>query len=69
VKGGHCLVMWNRVCAPKEWGGFGIPNLSMINIARRTTWLWLQQVDDSKRWKELNNQVPQMARQLFEGAT
>ncbi|KAM0837796.1 hypothetical protein ACQ4PT_061397 [Festuca glaucescens] len=69
VKGGHCLVAWNKVCAPKEWGGLGIPNLRMMNVALRARWLWLQRVDDSKPWKELNIQVPKMARQLFEGAT
>jgi hypothetical protein len=41
----------------------------MMNVALRTRWLWLQRMDDSKPWKELNIQVPKMARQLFEGAT
>ncbi|KAM0918372.1 hypothetical protein ACQ4PT_008930 [Festuca glaucescens] len=69
VKGGHCLVAWNKVCAPKDWGGLGIPNLRLMNIALRARWLWLHRVDDSKPWKELNIQVPQVVRQLFEGAT
>jgi hypothetical protein len=69
VKGGHCLVAWDKVCTPKKWGGLGIPNLRMMNVALRTRWLWLQRVDESKPWKELNIQVPQLARQLFEGAT
>jgi hypothetical protein len=25
VRGGHCLVAWDKVCAPKEWGGLGFP--------------------------------------------
>jgi hypothetical protein len=69
VKGGHSLVAWDKVCTPKEWGGFVIPNLRMMNVALRTRWLWLQRVDESKPWKELNIQVPQLARHLFEGAT
>jgi hypothetical protein len=69
VKGGHCLVAWDNVCAPKEWGGLGVPNIRMMNLALRTRWLWLQRTDVSKPWKELNIQVPKMARQLFEGAT
>jgi hypothetical protein len=69
VKGDHYLVVWDKVCTPKVWGGFGIPNLRMMNVALRTTWLWLQRVDDSKLWKELNIQVPQLAMHLFEGAT
>jgi hypothetical protein len=62
VKGGHCLVAWDKVCAPKEWGGLGIPNIKMMNLALRTRWLWLQRTEDSKPWKELNIQVPKMAR-------
>jgi hypothetical protein len=68
VKGGHYLVAWDKVCTPKEWGGLGIPNLRVTNVALRTRWLWLQRVDESKPWKELNIQVPQLARHLFEGA-
>jgi hypothetical protein len=33
--GGHCLVAWDRFCMPKEFGGLGIPNLRMMNIALR----------------------------------
>jgi hypothetical protein len=69
VKGGHCLVVWDKVCTPKKWGGLGIPNFKMMNVALKTRWLWLQGVDESKPWKELNIQVPQPARHLFEGAT
>jgi hypothetical protein len=69
VKGGHCLVAWDKVCAPKDWRGLGIPNLRYMNIALRARWLWLQRVDDSKPWKELNIQVPHVVRQLFEGST
>jgi hypothetical protein len=41
VKGDHCLVVWDKVCTPKKWGGLGIPNLKMMNVALRTRWLWL----------------------------
>ncbi|KAM0899440.1 hypothetical protein ACQ4PT_021303 [Festuca glaucescens] len=68
-KGGHCLVAWNKVCAPKEWGGLGIPNLRMMNMALRARWLWLQRVDNTRPWSEFNIQVPSMVRQIFEGAT
>jgi hypothetical protein len=39
--GGHCLVAWDRVCMPKEFGGLGIPNLRKLNLALRAWWLWL----------------------------
>jgi hypothetical protein len=64
VKGAHCLVAWEKVCAPNEWGGFGVPNLKMMNLALRTGWLWLQRVGDSKPWKELHIQVPKMVTQI-----
>lgn len=40
-----------------------------MNVVLRTRWLWLQRVDESKPRKELNIQVPQLARHLFEGST
>jgi hypothetical protein len=61
-------VAWDKVCTTKKWGGLGIPNLKMMNVAPRTRWLWLQRLDESKPWKELNK-VPQLVRHLFEGAT
>jgi hypothetical protein len=67
VKGGHCLVAWNKVCTLKEWGGLGIPNLRMMNMALRARWLWLQRVDNTRPWSEFNIQVPSMVRQIFEG--
>ncbi|KAM0899529.1 hypothetical protein ACQ4PT_021212 [Festuca glaucescens] len=48
VKGGHCLVAWSKVCTPKEWGGLGVPNLRMMNMALRARWLWLQRVDEGR---------------------
>jgi hypothetical protein len=33
--GGHCLVAWDKVCMPKEFGGLGIPNLQKMNLALR----------------------------------
>jgi hypothetical protein len=29
VHGGPCLVAWNKVASPKEYGGLGIPNLKL----------------------------------------
>jgi hypothetical protein len=42
VKGGHCLVVSDKVCRPIEMGGLGILNLKMLGWALRTHWLWLE---------------------------
>jgi hypothetical protein len=31
----HCLVAWDEVTMPKRFGGLGIPNLRLLNIALR----------------------------------
>ena len=42
VKGGQCLVAWDRVCLPIEYGGLGIMNLKLLGFALRIRWVWLQ---------------------------
>ena len=69
VKGGHCLVAWDKVATPKEVGGLGVPNLRLMNLALRSRWPWLQRVDTSKLWSELNIQVLWQSRAIFEAAT
>jgi hypothetical protein len=69
VHGGHSLVVWRKVFMPKELGGLGIPSPRLMNMALHAgRWLWLSRVGDSKPRKELDIQVPLMARHLF-GAT
>lgn len=36
ANGGVCRVAWARVCAPKEYGGLGIPDLERMGIALRS---------------------------------
>jgi hypothetical protein len=67
--GGHCLVAWDKVCMPKEFGGLGIPNLRKMNLALRVRWLWLSQVEASRLWKEIDTQVPRRVSEIFEAAT
>jgi hypothetical protein len=35
VNGGHYLVAWEEVTTPKCFGGLGIPNLRLLNLALR----------------------------------
>jgi hypothetical protein len=42
VKGGHCIVGWQRVCCPTNLGGLGILNLEVLGWALQMRWPWLQ---------------------------
>ena len=45
AKGGHCLVAWGKVCLPKELGGLGISDLTLLGWALRMMWVWLQKLE------------------------
>jgi hypothetical protein len=38
VSGGRCKVDWPLVCAPKDHGGLGIPDLRILGFALRLRW-------------------------------
>jgi hypothetical protein len=38
VHGGQCLVAWEVVCRPEEYGGLGIKDLRLQGLALRTRW-------------------------------
>jgi hypothetical protein len=69
VKGGHCLVAWDKVASPKLLGGLGIPNLKLLNLALRCRWSWLQKVDPSKAWADFNIQTPSLCSAIVDAAT
>ena len=48
--GGNCLVSWERVHRPLEFGGLGIHNLEKLGWALRIRWLWAQKTDSSRPW-------------------
>jgi hypothetical protein len=57
VKGGHCLVGWERVCRPLDLGGLRILNLETLSWALHMRWLWLRKTQPDRPWTELNIQV------------
>jgi hypothetical protein len=69
VNGGHCLVAWEEVTTPKCFGGLGIPNLRLLNMALRCRWAWLQWTDPTKAWTEFDLQLPRLSIALFEATT
>jgi hypothetical protein len=47
-------VAWDQVAYPKYYGGLGIPNLQLLNLALRCHWVWLQKVDSARAWAEFD---------------
>jgi hypothetical protein len=66
---GHCLVAWDKVVSPKQWGGLRIPNLRLLNVALRCQWPWLQRSDSTKAWAEFDLKVPPLSTAMFDSAT
>jgi hypothetical protein len=48
ANGGQCLVAWEQICKPKEFGGLGIRNLRLHGMALRLRWEWLRRVDPNR---------------------
>ncbi|KAJ3708007.1 hypothetical protein LUZ61_011712 [Rhynchospora tenuis] len=44
------LLAWDRVCLPKEFGGFGVVNLKLLNISLLLRWLWRISHNPSSQW-------------------
>ena len=64
AKGGHCLVRWNMVCSPKEYGGLGVKNLRLLNNTMMIKWKWLRLVGVDKPWEGLNFELLKLAEHL-----
>jgi hypothetical protein len=65
ANGGNCLVSWERVQRPLEYGGLGIHNLEKLGWALRIRWLWAQKTDPSRPWAGFHVQIPQCAEAMF----
>lgn len=65
ANGGNCLVSWERVQRPLEYGGLGIHNLETLGLALRICWLWAQKTDPTQPWAGFHVQVPRNAQALF----
>jgi hypothetical protein len=53
VLGGCCRLAWPVVCAPRELGGQGIPDLQMLDYALRLRWEWLRRTEPESAWAAL----------------
>ena len=64
--GGQCLVSWDRICKPFEFGGLGIRDLRLQGIALRTRWEWLRRTDVSRPWQGLPPLKDAKAKAVFD---
>ena len=65
ANGGNCLVAWEKVQRPLEYGGLGIHNLELLGCALKIRWLWAQKTDAERPWAGLPISVPHKAEALF----
>jgi hypothetical protein len=54
TNGGSCLVAWERVQRPLEYGGLGVLNLEYMCWALQVRWLWLGKTNPSRPWYGLD---------------
>ena len=67
VSGGHCLVAWEQVCKPFEYGGLGVLNLKLLGYAFRARWLWMQRTSDCC-WSGLQPAVEPEVHAIFDSS-
>jgi hypothetical protein len=68
ANGGSCLVAWEKVQRPLEYGGLGIHNLELLGSALRTRWLWAEKTNPDRPWAGLPVTVSPKAKVMFDVA-
>jgi hypothetical protein len=53
VNGGQCMVSWDTICKPTQFGGLGVKDLRLQGLALRVRWCWLRRTDPSRPWQGL----------------
>ena len=53
IKRKYHLVKWAAVCRPKKFGGLGILNSKLMNVALLAKWWWRLTQDESGLWAKL----------------
>ncbi|KAM0872012.1 hypothetical protein ACQ4PT_039010 [Festuca glaucescens] len=66
ANGGQCLVAWDQLCKPCDYGGLGIKDLKLQSLALRVRWQWLQRTDMHRPWQGLPLLKDPAARALFD---
>lgn len=69
AKGGHCLVSWEQICKPLEYGGLGIHRPDLLNDALQIRRLWLQKIGPLRSWSGLSPKILDRATHTFLATT
>jgi hypothetical protein len=65
VNGGSCLIAWDKVQRPHDYGGLGILNIEFMGWALQIWWLWLKKTDPNRAWARPDIQVHPNATAMF----
>jgi hypothetical protein len=68
VRGGCCLIAWDKIARHLELGGLDIPNPLTMSWALQMRWLLLQKTDPSKPCASIELNISSKARALFQTA-
>jgi hypothetical protein len=69
TSGDQCKVAWARVTWPKELGGLGILDLTMLRYVLRLRWLWLARTDPGRSWSALLAKEERLVWAMFDAST
>lgn len=61
----NCLVSWDKIQRPLNYGILGILNLEILGWALKLTWLWAQKTRRPRPWDNFQVEVPRNAKALF----
>lgn len=64
-----CRVAWGSVCALKQYGGLGVPNLERMGIALRSQCIWLERTAPKRPWHGLHLPVFEKERSFMAVST
>lgn len=69
ANGGKCLVGWKKICAPTDFGGLGIKDLTAYSRALRLRWEWFRWTDPARPWHGTETPCDQTDKDLFSACT
>jgi hypothetical protein len=69
ITSAKCMVNWDSICRPKEYGGLGVLYLGKFTMALRLCWPWLQWNDPRKIWVDSGTPCNEEDLSLFYATT